>query len=248
MASVTIKGERDGLVLILNDDAGDDDGLSAQVRSYLESNASFFEGADITIDVGERRLTEPELADLLETVREFALEPVALRGDDETTRAAARALNLALPLTVSEPVALTESMPADSRPAFIVRRTLRSGQSIRHPDSIIVYGDVNPGSEVVAGGDVIVWGALRGVVHAGASGDNSAIVCALVLAPTQLRIGQHIARPPDEQTPAVALRQLLAKFAPGAGTTPEVAQVQDGNIVVSAARDTAAETDQGNRI
>lgn len=244
MSSVTIKGERDGLVLILHDNAGDDGAaLSTQVRSYLESNAGFFEGADITLDVGERRLTETELSDLLEIVREFELEPVALRGDDETTRAAARALNLALPLSVSEPVALTESMPADSRPAFIVRRTLRSGQSIRHPDSIIVYGDVNPGSEVVAGGDVIVWGALRGVVHAGAGGDDSAIVCALVLAPTQLRIGQHIARPPDEQTPAVALRQLLSKFSPGAGATPEVAQVQDGNIVVSAARDTAAQTD-----
>lgn len=244
MASVTIKGERDGLVLILNDDAGDyDEALTTQVRAYLESNASFFEGADVTLDVGERRLTESELTDLLETVREFELEPIALRGDDETTRTAARALDLALPLNVTEPVSLTESMPEESRPAFIVRRTLRSGQSIRHPDSIVVYGDVNPGAEVVAGGDVIVWGALRGVVHAGASGDDSAIVCALVLSPTQLRIGQHIARPPDEQTTADTLRQMLAKFAPGAGTTPEVAQVQDGNIVVSAARETAAQAD-----
>lgn len=244
MASVTIKGERDGLVLLLNDDAGDDDAaLSTQVRAYLESNASFFAGADVTLDAGDRRLSETALVELLEILREFELEPVALRSDDETTRSAARALDLALPLNVTEPVALTESMPEESRPAFVVRRTLRSGQSIRHPDSIIVYGDVNPGAEVVAGGDVIVWGALRGVVHAGASGDDSAIVCALVLSPTQLRIGQHIARPPDEQTTADVLRQMLAKFAPGAGATPEVARVQDGNIVVSAARETAAQTD-----
>lgn len=248
MSSVTIKGERDGLVLILDNDAGDDDEmLSVQVRTYLQSNASFFKGADVTLDVGARRLTESELTILLEIVREFELEPVALRSDDETTRTAARALDLALPLNVTEPVALTESMPEESRPAFIVRRTLRSGQSIRHPDSIIVYGDVNPGAEVVAGGDVIVWGALRGVVHAGASGDDSAIVCALALSPTQLRIGQHIARPPDDQTTADVLRQMLAKFAPGAGTTPEVAEVQDGNIVVYAAGETATQTDAKGR-
>lgn len=241
MSSVTIKGERDGIILVLNDGIDDDnEPLPVQVRAYLESNASFFKGADVTLDVGERRLTELELTDLLETVREFELEPIALRSDDEETRTAARALELALPLNVSEPVALTESMPEESRPAFIVRRTLRSGQSIRHPDSVIIYGDVNPGAEVVAGGDVIVWGSLRGVVHAGASGDDTAIVCALVLSPTQLRIGQHIARPPDEQTTTDVLRQMLAKFAPGAGATPEVAEVQDGNIVVYAAGEKAA--------
>jgi septum site-determining protein MinC len=64
---------------------------------------------------------------------------------------------------------------------------------------VVVLGDVNPGAEVIAGGDVIVWGHLRGIVHAGAMGDPERCVCALDLSPTQLRIGSHIARPPDEK-------------------------------------------------
>ena len=82
---------------------------------------------------------------------------------------------------------------------------------------LLVIGDVNPGAEVVAGGNVVVWGKLRGMVHAGAMGDDSAIVCALSLAPTQLRIGNHIARPPDEKK---------------ASPIPEVARVRDDRIVV----------------
>ena len=62
-----------------------------------------------------------------------------------------------------------------------------------------VVGDVNAGAVIVAGGDVIVWGRLRGIVHAGAGGDESAVVCALHLAPTQLRIAGYITISPDDK-------------------------------------------------
>ena len=93
---------------------------------------------------------------------------------------------------------------------------MRSGQQLRHPGSITVIGDVNPGAEVVAGGDVVVWGKLRGTVHAGAMGNETAVVCALDLMPTQLRIAQYIARSPESR-----------RRKP----TPEVARVRDGKIV-----------------
>lgn len=83
---------------------------------------------------------------------------------------------------------------------ILVQRTLRSGQSIRYNGNIVVLGDVNPGAEVVATGNVIVMGALRGVVHAGAGGDENAVVMAFRLQPTQLRIANHITRPPDNET------------------------------------------------
>jgi septum site-determining protein MinC len=70
---------------------------------------------------------------------------------------------------------------------------------------------------VVAGGDIIVWGKLRGIAHAGAMGDDGALVCALQLAPSQIRIGSHIARPPDRGRPP--------KVA-------EIATIQDDSIVV----------------
>ena len=101
--------------------------------------------------------------------------------------------------------------------AVLVRRTLRSGQTVRHTGHIVVIGDVNPGAEIIAGGDVVVWGRLRGTVHAGAGGDDDAVVCALVLAPTQLRIGSHIARSPGGE--------------PGRRILPEVASVQGDQIV-----------------
>jgi len=81
----------------------------------------------------------------------------------------------------------------------LFKRTLRSGRTIHSEGHVVVIGDVNPGAEIIAGGDVIVWGRLRGVVHAGAQGDEGATVCALDMAPMQLRIAGYIATSPKEQ-------------------------------------------------
>jgi septum site-determining protein MinC len=83
----------------------------------------------------------------------------------------------------------------------------------------VIIGDVNPGAEVVATGDIVVFGRLRGVAHAGAEGDTSAEIIALDLRPIQLRISGYIGRSPD----------LDLKT----GGVPESARVEDGNIVVS---------------
>ena len=87
---------------------------------------------------------------------------------------------------------------------------------------VVILGDVNAGAEVYAAGDVVVWGAIRGTVHAGIDGDPGAIICALRLMPTQLRIGRIFARPPDEQ----------GARAEG----PMLARIQDGEIVVESWR------------
>ncbi|MFP4198239.1 MAG: septum site-determining protein MinC [Halanaerobium sp.] len=82
--------------------------------------------------------------------------------------------------------------------AVIINRTLRSGQRVKHQANVVIVGDVNPGAEVIAGGDIIVFGRLRGVVHAGAGGSKDSQVAALKLNPTQLRIASLIARSPDD--------------------------------------------------
>ena len=71
--------------------------------------------------------------------------------------------------------------------------TLRGGQSLHNVGNIVVVGDVNPGAELVATGDIVIFGALRGVAHAGAQGETSARVYAVDLAATQLRIAALIA-------------------------------------------------------
>ena len=80
------------------------------------------------------------------------------------------------------------------------RGTLRGGQALHNLGNLVVVGDVNPGAELVASGDIVVFGALRGVAHAGAQGDRNARVIALELAPTQLRIATVIATSGADRT------------------------------------------------
>lgn len=103
---------------------------------------------------------------------------------------------------------------------ILVQRTLRSGQIVRYDGNIVVLGDVNPGAEISATGNIIVMGALRGVVHAGAGGDENAIVLAFRLQPTQLRISNHITRSPDNE--AIETDH------------PEMARIRDGVVTIEA--------------
>ncbi len=103
---------------------------------------------------------------------------------------------------------------------ILVQRTLRSGQSIRYNGNVVVLGDINPGAEISATGNVIVMGALRGVVHAGAGGDEKAVVLAFRLQPTQLRISNHITRPPDNENLD--------------SDQPEMARIRDGVVTIEA--------------
>ena len=79
------------------------------------------------------------------------------------------------------------------------RGTLRSGQKIEVPGSIVILGDVNPGAVVVAGGNVVVIGCLKGTVYAGCPDGDDAMVIALTMDPMQIQIGHHIARSPDHK-------------------------------------------------
>ncbi|NLJ80156.1 MAG: septum site-determining protein MinC, partial [Firmicutes bacterium] len=83
---------------------------------------------------------------------------------------------------------------------LLIRRTIRSGQSVHYQGNVVIMGDVNPGAEVLCSGDILVLGSLRGVAHAGAEGKTDATVFAFRLEPTQLRIAHYISRAPDEKT------------------------------------------------
>ncbi len=85
----------------------------------------------------------------------------------------------------------------ENLPTLYIRKTIRSGQSISSDGNIIIIGDVNPGAEVIAKGDITVWGILGGIAHAGSDGNNYARIRALKLNPVQIRIGEIFARRPD---------------------------------------------------
>lgn len=95
-----------------------------------------------------------------------------------------------------EEIAALKNEP-EKLPTLYIRRTIRSGQSISSDGNIIVIGDVNPGAEIIAKGDITVWGILGGIAHAGSDGNNYARIRALKLNPVQIRIGEVFARRPD---------------------------------------------------
>lgn len=119
--------------------------------------------------------------------------------------------------------ARTDAPPAE-RPAALPagpttlyhRGTLRGGQTLQHLGTIVVIGDVNPGAELVATGDIVIFGALRGTAHAGAQGDTAARVYALELQPTQLRIATCIAAGDEARR----------------GREPEVAYLENERIAI----------------
>ncbi|WP_448561416.1 septum site-determining protein MinC [Trichothermofontia sp.] len=103
-----------------------------------------------------------------------------------------------------------------------LQTTIRSGVEIRHPGSVIIVGDLNPGSSVVADGDILVWGNLRGVVHAGASGNAQCQIMALRMEPTQIRIANVVAKAPTKAPTEYY---------------PEVAYIASGGIHISKVAD-----------
>jgi septum site-determining protein MinC len=169
----------------------------------------------------DRKLTRSQISQLRRTFERNQVELWAVLGTHPGTRAAAEALGLATALPSMTPEPAPEAPPESELIAgtgLLVHRTLRSGQTLHHAGHVVIIGDVNPGAEVSAGGDIVVWGSLRGTVHAGADGDEGRCVCALDLSPTQLRIGNYIARPPDERR-----RRRSAQ--------PERAFLSDGQLV-----------------
>jgi septum site-determining protein MinC len=225
---VRIRGTSEGLMITLS--AGDFGALLRELDERLSNTASFFRGGRVALHVGPRELTTEDLKALGQTISRNGVSLWAVIGHSAATQAAAEALGLETtfgPRATTPPKTAFPPRPERDKPqpeteedsglGILVRRTLRSGQVIQHPGHVVIIGDVNPGAEIIASGDVVVWGKLRGIVHAGATGDDGAVVCALSLTPLQLRIGHHIARAPEG-------RKSLPR-------RPEMASIQNGEIV-----------------
>ncbi|HSB90562.1 MAG TPA: septum site-determining protein MinC [Anaerolineales bacterium] len=215
-----IKGVRDGLLIALP--PGEWEALRASLLATIDSRGDFFRGARLALQVEERALGAADLGGLRDDLSQRETTLYAVLSSSPLTQASAANLGLQTDLTragakseaeEAEEEPVDEEVPAEA--ALFLDRTLRSGQVLRHPGHVIVLGDVNPGAEIVAGGNILVWGHLRGVVHAGAGGDESASVCALDLAPTQLRIAGRIAVSPSKR----------------GRVRPEMAFLRDGQLV-----------------
>ncbi|MGA2489585.1 MAG: septum site-determining protein MinC [Anaerolineales bacterium] len=211
---IQIKGIRDGLLITLSGAAWPD--LVKAFIDNIESRSAFFHGGRVVLEVGSQELRVAELSDLRDQLSEHGVYLWGVLSESPLTERTAQNLGLATRISkprLAEASEVAQSIPEDA--AKWVKGPLRSGGRIEYNGNVVVMGDVNSGAEIVAGGSIIVWGRLRGVVHAGAQGDESAVVCALELVPTQLRIAGEIAVSPKKQ----------------GKSQPEVARLQDGNLV-----------------
>lgn len=213
---VKIKGIREGLLIVLGD--GNWDELRDLLLKELDQQGEFLNGARLAVDVGNSILETSEIEWLQNEISTRRLELWAVLSSSLVTEKNAQAVGLAIQIgrfpRESEPIP-TETSLLKGDEAVLLRRTLRSGYSLKNAGHVVIIGDVNPGAEIIAGGDVVVWGKLRGVVHAGAGGNEEAVICALDLSPTQLRIAGFISLTPKRRGKPL----------------PELARILDGQVV-----------------
>lgn len=205
--AVAFKGTRSGLQLTFNHTV-DFEIIIGQLRTKLEKAAQFF-NTGTTVKVPVETLTPEQQRQLTVLLADYGLE---WQADNPVPP---------LPAEPIEQLPITTAHSGDTAgvetQALIVERTLRGGQKVEYHGSVVILGDLNPAAEVVAGGDIIVLGACRGIAHAGAYGNAAAKITASRLLATQLRISGIIARSPDN----------LDK--PG---YMETARIQDGTVII----------------
>ena len=204
---IQIKSLRDGLLVSLDDAPWDE-----QRKAFLtqvDSQLAFFKGARLALDVASQVLHVNDLVDLRDQLSDRGISLWAVISESPTTEKTAQLLGLATRVSKPRPEEAHQFSVKDlgDETALFLVRTLRSGTRIEFPGHVVVLGDVNPGAEIIAEGNVIIWGRLRGMVHAGAKGNKTAVICALDLSPTQLRIAEEVSaslKPQENPRPEIA--------------------------------------------
>lgn len=207
--SVVIKGNKYGIVVVMDDSVPFDE-LKENLLDKFKSAAKFFDKANMAVSFEGRKLSPKEERECLDIISENSdLNIVCVIDNDELRE---KYFKKAVEDKLEE---------LSSHTGQFYKGTLRSGQMLESDSSLIVLGDVNPGAKVIAKGNVIILGALKGNVYAGAGGNEDSFVVALFMAPIQIRIGDTIARSND----SARKNKVLSKDA-------MIAFVEDGNIYI----------------
>lgn len=179
---VMIKGTKEGLTLYL-DDACSFSELIQELRAKLSGQ---YEGQEdrpvvtVYVQTGYRTLRPEQVEEVKSVVREQRHLVVGSIQSDC--------------LTIEE-----ANEWRRQNELMCVTKIVRSGQVLRAPGDLLLVGDVNPGGEIAAGGNIFILGALRGIAHAGCEGNKSAVIAASFMKPSQLRIADYVNRAPDEE-------------------------------------------------
>jgi septum site-determining protein MinC len=224
-AKVVFKGVGQEVRVILDPLASFSE-IERELEEHLERSGRFFAGAAVTLEVGARQLRDDHLQQIRQTLSTYGLTIAEIRASLADSVRPSPPPPFTSPPSISTAavpiVTRLESLPEDRElapnNARLIKGPLRSGQRVYAEDNLVVFGDVNPGAELIAGGDIMVMGVLRGVAHAGVPDNSAAVIAALSLKPTQLRIGHFISRSPE--------------FQEKHDTGPEIARVDTEQIVI----------------
>ena len=213
-SQVQLKSEDGNLVIYLppdqrpsKDEPGDDQpfidlswsDIRHQLKQRLSAGDRFWQSnTTVHLVVGDRLLDPQQLQEISDALSEVNLriQRVLTHRRQTAVTAASAGYSVEQQVKLAPLVPSNEESPLLADPLYL-ETTLRSGADIQHNGSVIIVGDVNPGSSVVAGGDVLIWGRLRGIVHAGVQGNARCLIMALQMEPTQIRIADFVARPPE---------------------------------------------------
>lgn len=214
-SAVIIKGNKYGISLILNQELPFKE-LKEEISKKFQECRKFFGNAQMVASFEGRKLTQQEEQEIIEIIEENSEITIICMLDSDTEKEERFRLSLEAKLKENE------TIPQDGQ---FYKGTLRSGQVLEAESSIVILGDVNPGAKIISKGNVIVLGALKGTVFAGAAGNEEAFVVALEMQPTQIRIADFIARSSDERIKGKIKNKKLE-------TEAKIAYVEEENIYI----------------
>lgn len=196
--SVVIKGSKSGITIKM-DSSADFDEIKKELIQKLEDASDFFKEANMALSFDGRELSDEQTDEILDIIsRHSRLNIVCIVDQNKLHEK-----------VYSEAVA-DRINELSSQTGQFYKGTLRSGQVFESESSVIILGDVNPGAKVIARGNVVVLGALKGNIYAGAAGNENCFVAALDMNPMQIRIGDVLARSADDSKPE---KNKVAKIA-----------------------------------
>ena len=210
---VVLKSNRYGINLILDADMPFGQLEEAILEKFRESE-KFFKNAKIAISFEGRRLSQEEEFSILDMIAKNTSIQVICVVDQYEMREQ----------MYKEKIDSYYQDVADNTGEFY-KGTLRSGQVLKCDTSIVIIGDVNPGAKIIAKGNIVILGSLKGNAYAGAAGDESCFVTALDMDPVQIKIGNVIGRSAD-RGPWEAIRNRHRTM------DPQIALVSKGNIMI----------------
>lgn len=219
--SVTFKGTVNGLTIILKKEATFEE-IVHSMRVKINSAGKFFRGAKLAVKYKGRVLSEAEKSELYDLLVKESGAQIQSFDEDVTETNNKTQEGITSNNSTERNNQIKKYMyfkGIEEGQTKFYKGTVRSGQLISFDGNLVILGDVNPGAVIEATGNIVVMGLLRGVVHAGSDGNKEAIVAALGLNPTQLRIADIITRSPDEK-------------GAGSNITPELAYIKDDKLFV----------------